>query len=112
MAGDPQDKRQPPQKKQRRQQAAAYQGAMEAVFSIVIATGVGYWADDRFGTSPRYLLIGAVIGFGAFVLRIVRMRPVDRDGHGTGAGRAAGKPDCETERARDEDEGDSPRNVK
>jgi F0F1-type ATP synthase assembly protein I len=106
MAGNPQDERQPPQKEQRRQQAAAYQGAMEAVFSIVIATGAGYWADDRFGTSPRYLLIGAAIGFGAFVLRIMRMRPAASDGQ------QAGEPRGETKHARDEDEGSSPRNAK
>ena len=52
----------------------AYQGALEAVFSIVIATLVGYWADQRFGTSPRYLIVGAVVGFCSFVLRLVRMR--------------------------------------
>lgn len=51
----------------------AYQGALEAVFSIVIATLLGYWADQHFGTSPRYLITGAVVGFGSFVLRLVRM---------------------------------------
>ena len=56
-------------------QGAAYQGAMEAVLAIPIAVGLGYWADTHFGTSPRYLLVGAVIGFCAFVLRLTRMRP-------------------------------------
>lgn len=65
----------PPAEQQRRLQAAAYQGAMEAVFSIVICVGFGYWADSHFETTPRYLLIGAAVGFGAFVLRIMRMRP-------------------------------------
>jgi F0F1-type ATP synthase assembly protein I len=51
----------------------AYQGALEAVFSIVIATLLGYWADQHFGTSPRYLITGAVVGFSSFVLRLVRM---------------------------------------
>lgn len=63
------------QQAQHRAQASAYQGAMEAVFSVVIAVGAGYWADETFETSPLYLLIGAVIGFGAMVLRLVRMRP-------------------------------------
>ena len=52
---------------------SAYQGAMESVLAIVIAVGIGYWVDARFDTSPRGLLIGAVIGFAAFVLRLVRM---------------------------------------
>jgi F0F1-type ATP synthase assembly protein I len=56
-------------------QGAAYQGAMEAVLSVPIAVGFGYWADTHFGTSPRYLLVGAVIGFCAMVLRLARMRP-------------------------------------
>ena len=61
-------------------QGAAYQGAMEAVLAIPIAVGLGYWADTHFETSPRYLLVGAVIGFCAFVLRLVRMRPQGDEG--------------------------------
>ncbi len=56
-----------------RRQNAAYQGAFEAVIAILIAAGIGYWADQRFGTSPRYLLIGVVVGFVSFVLRLVRL---------------------------------------
>jgi len=52
---------------------AAYEGALEAIFSILIAVGLGYWADSHFGTSPRYLIVGAVLGFAAFVLRLFRM---------------------------------------
>jgi F0F1-type ATP synthase assembly protein I len=48
---------------------------MEAVLSVPIAVGFGYWADTHFETSPRYLLLGAVIGFSAFVVRLTRMRP-------------------------------------
>ncbi len=54
-------------------QGRAYQGAVEAVFAILVAVGIGYWADERFATSPRYVLIGLVIGFGSFVLRLVRL---------------------------------------
>jgi F0F1-type ATP synthase assembly protein I len=54
---------------------AAYQGAVEAVFAILVAAGIGYWADQRFESSPLYLFIGLAIGFAAFVLRVVRMRP-------------------------------------
>jgi F0F1-type ATP synthase assembly protein I len=61
------------QRRNARSQGVAYQGALEAVFAILIAAGIGYWADTRFGTSPRYLLIGFVIGFSAFVLRLFRL---------------------------------------
>jgi F0F1-type ATP synthase assembly protein I len=79
-----------------RRQAAAYQGAFEAVLAILIAAGLGYWADEVTGSSPRYLLIGVVIGFASFVLRLVRLgRHVgDASGGGEGARR---------ERARDEE---------
>jgi F0F1-type ATP synthase assembly protein I len=58
----------------RRRGIAAYQGALEAVLAIVIAAGVGYWADQRFDTEPRWLIVGTCLGFGAFVLRLWRMR--------------------------------------
>jgi F0F1-type ATP synthase assembly protein I len=54
--------------------ARAYQAALEAVFAIPIAGGLGYWADLRFETGPVFLLVGLGLGFVAFVLRIVRMR--------------------------------------
>ncbi len=54
-------------------EGAAYQGALEAVFAILIAGGIGYWADGHFGTSPRLLILGFVIGFGSFVVRLFRM---------------------------------------
>ena len=56
-----------------RRQGLAYQAGAEAVFSILIAAGIGYWADQHFGTSPRYLLVGMVLGFSAFVLRLLRL---------------------------------------
>jgi F0F1-type ATP synthase assembly protein I len=54
--------------------ARAYQAALEAVFSIPIAGGLGWWADRHFGTEPILLLLGLVLGFASFVLRLVRMR--------------------------------------
>jgi F0F1-type ATP synthase assembly protein I len=57
----------------RSRQGAAYQGAFEAVFAILIAVFAGKFADDHFGTTPRYLLVGFVIGFFSFVLRLVRL---------------------------------------
>lgn len=56
-----------------RRQNAAYQGALEAVMAILIAAGIGYWADQHFETAPRYLLIGVAVGFASFVLRLVRL---------------------------------------
>ena len=54
-------------------EASRYQGAVEAVFAILIGAGLGYWADEHFGSAPRYLVIGVVLGFGAFVLRLLRL---------------------------------------
>lgn len=51
----------------------AYEGAFEAVGAILIATGLGYWFDHHYGTTPVGLLVGAVIGFAAFVLRLIRL---------------------------------------
>ncbi|MEE2674568.1 MAG: AtpZ/AtpI family protein [Myxococcota bacterium] len=52
---------------------AAYQGSMEAVLSIVIAVLLGWWADRYFDSGPWGVLIGATIGFAAFVLRLSRL---------------------------------------
>jgi F0F1-type ATP synthase assembly protein I len=53
---------------------AAYQGALEAVAAIAIAALIGYWVDRRLDTSPRWLTVGTIVGFGSFVLRLWRMR--------------------------------------
>jgi F0F1-type ATP synthase assembly protein I len=57
-----------------RRGARAYQAALEAVFAIPVAGGIGYWADSRFGTAPWLLLLGLVLGFASFVIRLARMR--------------------------------------
>ena len=51
----------------------AYQGAFEAVFAIVIGAGLGFALDLRFGTEPWGVIVGLVLGFAAFVLRLVRL---------------------------------------
>ena len=66
----------PPQPAARLSKQAAYQGAVEAVSAIMIATGLGYWADQKLDTAPFGLIVGAVIGFCAFVLRLMRLRPL------------------------------------
>lgn len=67
------------QSEDRRRGIAAYQGALEAVLAIVITAGIGYWADQRFGTAPRWLILGTCLGFAAFVLRLFRMRKLFED---------------------------------
>lgn len=57
-----------------RRGAKAYQAALEAVFAIPIAGGLGYWADRQFGTDPVLLIVGLVLGFATFVVRLSRMR--------------------------------------
>ena len=63
--------------------SSAYQAVFEAVGSILLACGIGYWVDRRFDTAPVGVLVGAVIGFGAFVLRLLRLgkeiHPVDEN---------------------------------
>ena len=56
-----------------RKMGGAYQAALEAVFAIPIAVAFGYFVDKHFGTSPIFLLVGVVLGFAAFVLRLVRL---------------------------------------
>jgi hypothetical protein len=56
-----------------RKMGGAYQAALEAVFAIPVAVVFGYFADKHFGTSPIFLLVGVVMGFAAFVLRLVRL---------------------------------------
>ncbi len=50
-----------------------YEAAFESVFAILIAGGLGYWADEHFDTKPGFLLLGLAIGFGAFVLRLWKL---------------------------------------
>ena len=52
----------------------AYQGALEAVLSILIGTGLGYLADRLIGTGPVFLLLGLAAGFASFVMRVSRLR--------------------------------------
>ncbi len=47
---------------------------MEAVFSLLIALGAGFWIDRKFETEPVFLLVGLVLGFSAFIMRLMRLR--------------------------------------
>jgi F0F1-type ATP synthase assembly protein I len=73
-----------------RREGAAYQGALEAVFAILIAGGIGYWADGRFGTSPWLLLAGFGVGFASFVLRLFRLGRQLREGEPPAGGMSDG----------------------
>lgn len=57
----------------RRRLGPAYQGAAEATLAVVIALGIGIWADTKLDTSPAGMLIGLAVGFGSFVLRLWRL---------------------------------------
>ena len=65
----------------------AYQGAFEAVGSVLIACAFGYWVDSRWDTKPWGLLVGTVVGFAAMVLRLVRLgKEIHPDSIGTDGG--------------------------
>lgn len=57
-----------------RRRAKAYQAAMEAVFAIPIAMGIGWWVDTKLGSEPWGLLVGLGFGFATFIVRLSRMR--------------------------------------
>jgi F0F1-type ATP synthase assembly protein I len=64
----------PQRRQQARQKTLAYQGAIEAVASIMIGGGLGYFADDHFDSSPYLLLLGFAFGFGACFVRLMRLK--------------------------------------
>jgi F0F1-type ATP synthase assembly protein I len=66
-----------------------YQGALEAVLAIVIMAVIGAYADSHFDTAPVLFLVGLAIGFGSFVLRLLRLlkevqTPPEDDGGAAG----------------------------
>lgn len=82
----------------------AYQGAFEAIGSVLIACAFGYWVDYRWDTAPIGLLVGTAVGFAAMVLRLVRLgkevhpdpgseEPDSGAGHAKGSARASRLPD-------------------
>lgn len=62
----------------------AYQRAVEAVLAIPIAIGIGYFVDGQLDSSPYGLVIGAAIGFAAFIRRLVSMRSLVESPPATG----------------------------
>ena len=69
----------------------AYQGAFEAVGAVLIATGAGYWIDESWETSPWGIALGALLGFMAMVLRLVRLGKELHPEVGTGQEEQAGQ---------------------
>ena len=43
------------------------------LFSLLIPLLVGIWLDKRFGTTPLFILIGAVLGISAATIGVARM---------------------------------------
>ena len=60
--------------------AKAYQGTFEAVVALLVAIGAGFWLDERYETAPWWTVAGAVIGFAAMVVRLLRMRKLVEPG--------------------------------
>jgi F0F1-type ATP synthase assembly protein I len=48
------------------------------VGSVVIAAGVGYLLDKRFGTSPLLALLLGLLGFGGGMFEVIRRLAVRR----------------------------------
>ena len=79
-------------------QGKVYEGAFEAVSAIVISIGIGYGIDSYFGTTPYGVIGGAVVGFGAFVLRLVRLgKQIHPEGAGGTAEAKSVGPDIDDE---------------
>ncbi|MEE3329303.1 MAG: AtpZ/AtpI family protein [Myxococcota bacterium] len=53
-------------------QARAYEGAIESAIALIAPVGLGYWLDKVFETDPIATLVGAVLGFAAMLLRLIR----------------------------------------
>lgn len=93
----------------------AYQGAFEAIGSVLVAGGFGYWVDYQWETAPYGLLVGMVVGFAAMVLRLVRLgkeiHPDPAVGDGTKDGTEQATPASTPEIAPSDDDlgfGESP----
>ncbi len=56
-----------------RQKSLAYQGVVEAVGALLLCLGAGYFADEHWQSSPVGVVVGLLIGFSAFVLRLFRL---------------------------------------
>jgi F0F1-type ATP synthase assembly protein I len=60
-------------RKGRMKMGRAYQAAFEATIAVVVAGAAGGYADQKLGTGPWLLIAGVLLGFGTFVLRLVKL---------------------------------------
>ena len=42
-------------------------------FTVLLCLWLGHWLDEKYGTEPRYFLVGAVVGVAAAALHFWRM---------------------------------------
>jgi len=47
-------------------------GIMLAI-TVLLGVAIGYWADQRFGTTPWLTLVGVFVGFAAGIIEMLRM---------------------------------------
>lgn len=65
-----------------RQLALAMELPFVLVATVVIGGAVGYWLDQRFHTSPLFLLVLGALGLAAGVRDIIRRLSGSGSGHG------------------------------
>jgi F0F1-type ATP synthase assembly protein I len=53
----------------------AFEVAFEAGLAVVLGVALGVWLDERYDTSPLFLFVFMVIGFGASVKRLLSIQP-------------------------------------
>ena len=70
-------------------QARAYEGVMELAVALIAPVGLGYWFDKVFETDPIATVAGAVLGFAAMLLRLIRFARVFDPAGGDAASRPA-----------------------
>jgi F0F1-type ATP synthase assembly protein I len=58
-------------------ESAPYLGIGSSLaFTVLLCLGLGHWLDKKFGTEPRYFLVGAVVGVVAAFLHFLQMYKV------------------------------------
>jgi F0F1-type ATP synthase assembly protein I len=56
------------------QDSASYLGIGSSLaFTVLLCLWLGHWLDKKFGTEPRYMLVGAVVGGVAAFLHFWKM---------------------------------------
>lgn len=49
---------------------------------MAIPPAIGWWADEKFKTTPLLVILGAVLGFGISMLELVRLARNSNDSKG------------------------------